>query len=133
MEALYYETIIRWAHGVGRYGIPAANADVYRSFDRAYTLLHSERQLVAENKPKQWGASVEELKSEFQIEAGRVSTNLQDAIAAIRKKYALRLTTTQQSLLDDAAKRLVRPTYESIRKTIDVLSDFIPDQGADLK
>lgn len=126
MEALYYESIIRWAHGVGRYGMPAANADVYRSFERAHTLYQSERQLADENKPRQWGASVEELEGEFQIEAGRISVNLQDAIAAMRKKYVHKLTDVQHAHLDKTITDLNKPTYESIRKSIESLVDLMP-------
>lgn len=35
MDALNYEYLIRACHDCARYGVPSANADIYRSFDKA--------------------------------------------------------------------------------------------------
>ncbi len=123
--AMGYEYLIRRANKCGRHGVAGANADIYRSFERAY----AEYKEFKSGKPKYTTKSLEEIISNYMLKCGEVSAYILTAIDKVRRDYREQITKKQDLELQKIEILLISPDIEKIQKSIKKAQDTMIEIG----
>lgn len=85
-NAVLYELLLCKIHNCQRGGIHgAANADVYRSMERAIHLVDLQKEAIKKGQMPHTSKTVEELEYEAEVEVSHLISNLERAIREARK------------------------------------------------
>jgi hypothetical protein len=107
--ALNYEYLIRRAFQCGKYGVPGANADVFRILERNFVLNRDN------NNVKQ----SEELLFDYAFNCGKVATYIKTAIEKFAKDFEENLTAEQNEEIEDLISLLNNSRIEQIEEAIE--------------
>lgn len=129
MIALQYEHLIRRAYQVGRFGNSAANADIFRDYEKAFSVYNSEKELEENNRPKQWGIPANQLKKEYLKLSTGIVFNIDNAINKFISIYRKELTDEQLDTLLDCKTQLQKSNYKSICKVINDAEEVMVELG----
>lgn len=113
-DAMFYETLIRKAYNCGRYGGPGANADIFRTYERAQLRYRENLEAIKNNKPKTWNQSIEELAFIAGQEAGEVATYINVALEHVKKMYEDQLSSDQKERFEECRMLLTEPTEKNV-------------------
>lgn len=108
MEAMNFEYLIRGAFQCGRYGMPGANADIYRSFEHACYNYDRRDQLKSEKK--------EEAIFEYARYIGIITTHIEHAIDNILKEYKDTISNAEETILKGTDNLFIEPNRDKIEK-----------------
>lgn len=125
MEAMLYEILIRQANHCGRHGVESANADIYRSFEHAWSFYSDSN----EGKPVNSIRSKDELAAEAHIKMGIVIGHVRSAISKVMSDNKDDLTDEQEKKLNEALSLLRTQTKEAIDKSIRMGCDVFKSIG----
>ncbi len=117
--ALRYEYIIRAAHKVGRLGIIAARADIYRGLETRFT-RHRDNKDAAKN---------EELLFKYAFYCGEITTNLNNALWQFEKDFDQQLTDKDKEELNDIETALIDAKMEEIDASIELIENVFRRHG----
>jgi hypothetical protein len=108
-SALNYEYLIRRAFQCGRYGIPGANADVFRALERSFVL----------NRDNNTVNQSEELLFDYAFACGEVATYIITAIEKFTKDFEENLTAEQNEEVEDLISLLNNSRIDQIEQVIE--------------
>lgn len=108
-SALNYEYLIRRAFQCARYGVPGANADVFRALERSFVL----------NRDNNNVNQSEELLFDYAFNCGEVATYIITAIEKFAKDFEENLTTEQSEEVEDIISLLNNSRIEQIEGAIE--------------
>lgn len=109
-SALNYEYLIRRAFQCGRYGVPGANADVFRALERSFVLNRDNNNVNQKS---------EELLFDYAFACGEVATYIITAIEKFAKDFEENLTTEQNEEVEDLISLLNNSRIEQIELAIE--------------
>jgi hypothetical protein len=108
-SALNYEYLIRRAFQCGRYGVPGANADVFRALERSFVL----------NRDNNDVNQSEELLFNYAFDCGEVATYMITAIEKFANDFEANLTPEQNEEIEDLISLLNNSRIEQIEQAIE--------------
>lgn len=114
-----YEHLIRSVHKCGRYGVPGADADVYR---------HLEARYVTEKNNKN-PEKAKELLWKFAFNCGEVSTYISIAIKKFEKDYDLLVDEGDREVINEALHLLSNATIKEIDHAIELIKPIMNKNG----
>jgi hypothetical protein len=86
-NAVIYEYLLCTAFECSRGGAHGkADADVYRSMERAITCYQGQKKALENGEPPIWTGSVEELEYQADVEISHISQNVIGAMLELKKK-----------------------------------------------
>lgn len=107
-SALNYEYLIRRAFQCGRYGVPGANADVYRALEMSFVLNRDNNDINQSEK----------LLFNYAFGCGEVATYMITAIDKFAKDFEEHLTAQQNEEVEDLISLLNNSRIEQIEQAI---------------
>lgn len=118
--AMSYEYLIRRAHQCGRYGVEGANADIYRSYERA-ALAYED---ASAGRPTFSTRSKEELAFKAGEETGAIITYLRTALEKLQTDFEDRFNEEQREGLESCEMALLSSKREDIERVIDKATEI---------
>ena len=108
-SALNYEYLIRRAFQCGRYGVPGANADVFRALERSFVFNRDNSDISLSEK----------LLFNYAFGCGEVATYIITAIEKFAKDFEENLTAEQNEEVEDLISLLNNSRIEQIELAIE--------------
>ncbi|MGB1315462.1 MAG: hypothetical protein ACPG4Y_05545 [Chitinophagales bacterium] len=128
-NAMGYEYLIRRAHQCGRYGVSGANADEYRRLIRKANMYISEKALVENNQPRQWGEPLEKMLADYMVSLGQIIAYIKTATSKVQNDHYNDLTTVQREELEEVEMLMHEANIESITEAIDRANAVFKELG----
>lgn len=119
MDEMNYEYLIRRAYQCGRYGVPGADADVYRALERRYI----------QNRDNTIPAQTSELLHKYAFACGEVATYMKMAIENFSEGYQQRFTDEQKEEIEDIETLLYYGIMESIEEALERAEALMLEYG----
>jgi hypothetical protein len=107
-SALNYEYLIRRAFQCGRYGVPGANADIYRALEMSFVLNRDNNDIDQSEK----------LLFDYAFNCGEVATYIITAIEKFANDFEENLTAVQIEEVEDLISLLNNSRIEQIEQVI---------------
>jgi hypothetical protein len=107
-RALNYEYLIRRAFQCGRYGVPGANADIYRALEMSFVLNRDNNDIDQSEK----------LLFDYAFNCGEVATYIITAIEKFANDFEENLTAVQIEEVEDLISLLNNSRIEQIEQVI---------------
>jgi hypothetical protein len=118
--ALRFEYLMRRAFQCGRYGVPGANADIFRALESNFVRFRDNTN----------ADSHDECLRKYASYCGSVSTYIETAIEKFAKDYDKKLTAKQNQEVEDLLTLLYDDaTIETIEQVIDRTEDLMLQHG----
>lgn len=118
-NALNYEYLIRRAFQCGRYGVPGANADVFRALEMSYVLNRDNNDINQS----------EILLFNYAFGCGEVATYIITAIDKFANDFEENLTAEQKEEVDDLISHLNNSRIEQIEHAIQRAQELMITYG----
>jgi hypothetical protein len=131
-NAMDYEILIRKAFNCGRHGVYGADADIYRRYERNQLMYETNLNEIKNNKPRSWGQPIEEMAYLAGLGAGKVSSNIKNAVGYVKREYKERLTSDKYDELDENTDLLHEPSFKNIGEAIHGINGIFSDLGLSL-
>jgi len=116
---MQYEYTIRGCHHTTRYGVPGADADVYRHLVGKYVTERDNK--VAEKSKK--------LLWDYAFACGEISTYLYTAIKAFQREHDEALKEHEREAIDDIYHILQNATIKEIDEAIEKFTPIMNGHG----
>lgn len=118
-EAMRYEYIIRAAHNVGRYGIPAANQDLYSGLESSFIKQRDNNDNQKDN----------ELQFNYGFHCGEVAASIDQALWQFEKDYKDRIIQIDKDDLAAIRDLLNKGKIEQISESIEIIKSLFNRHG----
>lgn len=119
MDAMIFEILIRAAFKCGRYGVPGADADIYRNFQHAC--------YEYERLEKYSGERRTEIIFTYAKYIGIVTTHIGYAIDKILKDYRDQITPEQENTLKGIDFLILNPSRVNIEEYFRVIDPILEE------
>ena len=128
-DAMGYEYLIRKAYGCGRQRAHGADADFFRKYERELAKYNVSKDKSLSPISNQ---SEEELAFNADIECGKISSYIENAISKVLNKDSKKLSEDQKVVLENCIEKLLNPTKEKIEDSIEQANKVFSEIGLKL-
>ena len=115
-DAMGYEYLIRKAYGCGKQSMHGAEADIFRRYEkelRLYELSRNDNEVSVSSLP------LDQLAYNAGVECGKVTGHIRSSISKILNENSEELSEEQKEILENCASKLLKPTKEKIKDSIE--------------